>query len=67
MRGMTVQSNDFDETTGEANVATGDAPILIRCEGVQRRVNSAEAITFGRAEGCDVVVADLQVSRRHAE
>ncbi|MFA7265609.1 MAG: FHA domain-containing protein [Candidatus Nanopelagicales bacterium] len=63
---MTVQSNDFDETTGEANVATGDAPILIRCEGVQRRVNSAEAITFGRAEGCDVVVADLQVSRRHA-
>ncbi len=63
---MTVHDNDMDGPVVEIDVAAGGAPIVIRCEGVQRRVNTNEAVTFGRADDCDVVVADLQVSRRHA-
>lgn len=46
--------------------APGHSTVLVSMGGKERRLARDESITFGRAEDCDVVLANLNVSRRHA-
>jgi serine phosphatase RsbU (regulator of sigma subunit)/pSer/pThr/pTyr-binding forkhead associated (FHA) protein len=46
----------------------GEAALLIQAEGQQRRTEISHVpFTIGRAEECDVTIADFKVSRQHAK
>ncbi len=40
--------------------------LIFTDNGQERRVDCKDAMTFGREQGCDIVLSDQRVSRRHA-
>src|SRR6476646_4073826 len=47
---------------------TGQATLLIEVAGIQRHIVITKSpFTLGRADGCDATIADLKISRQHAQ